>query len=88
MFGCGGRRGDPGSMVKGGSLLEGILRLRLNRLHDEIRLLRAALSSQNCRGVLVDLERDVVYGGGSSRTFPSPFVRKQDYVARRASRLR
>ena len=88
MLGCGGRRGDPGSMVKGGSRLEGILRVRLNRPHDEKRLLRTAPSSKNCRDGLVDLEPDGVYGEGTNRTFPSPFVREQDGVARRAPRLR
>ena len=62
----------PGSIVKYGPRLEGTLCVRSNGLDDTVRLLRRALSSQECRNLLVDLKADVVYDEGASRTHPLP----------------
>ena len=54
MLGCAGMR-LPGSMANSGSRLGGILRDRVNGLHERTRLLMIAPSSQGFRDLLVDL---------------------------------
>ena len=60
--------------------LADVLRVRSNGLHGGTRLLKTASSLQEWRDLLADLEPDVVYGEGGSRTAGLALQRPREEV--------